>query len=132
MLAYYLWVPAVYLAVYVPVIVPRLAGWNRIPTAVLALALGPFLAICVAVGAVARHRHIAVHGALVAAVLQLGEFIGVLLRAPGMGKSWVDSDPTLFWLVLFPLKVAILIGLSEVGHVLAATLRRSASGTTDT
>src|SRR5256885_3465722 len=83
--AYYLWLPLVYVAVYIPLIVPRLSAWLRIPPIVLVLTLGPFIVVSVAVGAILSHRHILAHGILVGLVLQLTELVGGLLHTPGIG-----------------------------------------------
>jgi hypothetical protein len=124
---YYVWLPLVYVAVYIPLIVPRLTAWPKIPTVVLVLTLGPFVAVCTAVGAVLSHRQILSHGVAVALVLQLTESLGGLLHAPGMGENWAESDPTFFWLVLLPVKVLILIILAEAGHVVLTIARRCTS-----
>jgi hypothetical protein len=79
--------------------------------------------VSIAVGALLSHRRLVFHAILVATTFQLCEFIGGLMHAPGLAKGWAETDQTVFWLVLLPVKALALILLGEVGHAAAGILR---------
>jgi len=126
--AAYLYWPAIYLAVYRPFIVPRLATWDHVPAALLLLAAGRRR----------EHRRIALHALGIAVAVEAFSLLVAWLQTPGFAKTLASGfDP---WEALVTaVHVVVVLACLEAGRALSrrsrprgasaprATSRRSAA-----
>lgn len=131
LVSYYAWWPIVYLAIYLPFVVPRLGLWNRIPVSILVGTMGAFVLLGVCAGALLNQRWILVHAFGVAAFLQVCEAIAARYDAPGLANGWSVESPAVFWVVLFPVKILGLIVVFETGRLGVILYERLVAGRGD-
>jgi hypothetical protein len=126
MVAAYLYWPTIYLAVYLPFIVPRLPTWDHVPGGVIAAILASYLALLLAAGRGRDHRRIAVHALGIAVSVDAFSLLVAWLRTPGFGKTLASGfDP---WEALVTVLHALVVLVAlEAGRVLGrlASARRS-------
>jgi len=84
----YLLFPLLYFTVYLPLIVPRLAGWHRIPYGIT-ISLGAiYLLVVAAVGVGRSHKTILLHALGLAGSIHVFIFIVSRLQMPGFLKAY--------------------------------------------
>ena len=104
--AYVYW-PAIYLAVYVPFVVPRLPTWNHVPTPFFLAIVGVYIVVLLLAGRSLGHGWIALHAIGIALSADAFALVVSWLRAPGFRKAFqVGLDP---WDVLATAAHAIIV-----------------------
>ena len=126
--AAYLYWPALYLAVYLPFIMPRLPEWDHVPVAFVGTILGGYVVLLVAAGRALDHRRIALHAIGIAVSVDAFALVMSALRTPAFFKTFEGGfDP---WDALATVVHALaVLGCLEAGRALgrATRLWRSAA-----
>jgi len=136
--AAYLYWPAIYLAVYRPFIVPRLATWDHVPAALVAVVVVGYVLLLLAAGRRREHRRIALHALGIAVAVEAFSLLVAWLQTPGFAKTLASGfDP---WEALVTaVHVVVVLACLEAGRALSrrsrprgasaprATSRRSAA-----
>jgi hypothetical protein len=112
LLAYIYW-PLLYAAIYLPLIIPRLAEWKRIPLWIfLAVSLG-FVVLLTRMGAKLKTKGNAFHAVGITVFLSLFIFAAARLSLLGFRK------PGTFNALASLLSVLVIFTLLEAGRILA-------------
>jgi len=120
--AAYLYWPALYLAVYLPLVMPRLPEWDHVPVAFVGTILGGYVVLLMAAGRALDHRRIALHAIGIAVSVDLFSLVMSALRTPAFLKTFGGSfDP---WDALAMAVHALLVlGCLEAGRALGRARR---------
>jgi hypothetical protein len=119
--AAYLYWPVIYLAVYLPFIVPRLPSWDHVPAAVVATILGGYVAVLLAAGRALDHRRIVGHAIGIAVSVDAFSLVMSALRTRAFAKAFEGFDP---WDALAMAVHALMaLGCLEAGRALARATR---------
>ena len=117
-IAAYLYWPVIYLIVYRPFILPRLASWSHVPLTLVAIVAGGYVALLLAAGRRRPHGAIALHALGIALWVEALSLLVGWLQTPGFGRMLASGfDP---WEVLVTAVHAIIVlACLEAGRALA-------------
>ena len=120
--AAYLYWPGLYLAVYLPFIMPRLPEWDHIPVAIVATILGGYVVLLVAAGRGRDHRRIVLHAIGIAVSVDVFSLVVSALRTPAFRKTFEGGfDP---WDALATgVHALVVLGCLEAGRALGRARR---------
>jgi hypothetical protein len=119
--AAYLYWPVIYLAVYLPFIVPRLPAWDHVPAAIVATILGGYVALLLAAGRSLAHRRIALHAIGIAVSVDAFSRVMSALRTPAFARTFDGFDP---WDALAMVVHALMVlACLEAGRALGRATR---------
>ena len=115
--AAYLYWPVIYLAVYRPLIVPRLPTWDHVPAVLVAAVVGGYMALLLAAGPRRAHRWIALHALGIAVTVEAFSLLVAWVQTPGFATTLATGlDP---WEGLVTaLHGVLVLGCLEVGRAL--------------
>ena len=120
----YLYIPALYSALYWPFLAP-----GQSPLAIslsFPLAAGAFAiygAGLIFVGATRRQSRVLLHSFGIALLLHLFEWLLCTFSLPGFKKGALEN-PLQFWTFYLAAKFAVMLTLLEIGWLLAALVRK--------
>jgi len=118
--AAYLYWPVIYLAVYLPFIVPRLPAWDHVPAVVVATILGGYVVVLLAAGRSLDHRRIALHAIGIALSVDAFSLAMSALRTPAFA-TFDGVDP---WDALATAVHALMVlACFEAGRALGRATR---------
>jgi hypothetical protein len=119
LLAYIYW-PLLYIAIYLPFIIPRLVEWKRVPLWILlAVSLG-FAVLLAGMGTRYKTKANAFHAIGITVLLSLFMFMAASLSWPGFKKPGSGS----FNALASSLSVLIIFALLETGRIVATRTAR--------
>jgi hypothetical protein len=119
--AAYLYWPVIYLAVYLPFIVPRLPAWDHVPAAIVATILGGYVAVLLAAGRSLEHRRVVLHAIGIAVSVDAFSRVISALRTPAFARTFDGVDP---WDALaMAVHALMVVACLEAGRALGRATR---------